>query len=59
MLAEKFLLFLEHLIRHEINTDQGPRVVSTSRHVPIDEMPTLNPGAAGCLVPGEIDIIGS
>jgi hypothetical protein len=35
MLAEKFFLLLE-TIRSNIYTDGAPRVVSTSRHVPIN-----------------------
>ena len=35
MLAEKFLLVLEQLLRTEVRTDEGPRVVSKSPHVPI------------------------
>jgi hypothetical protein len=33
MLAEKFFLYLEALIRNQAHTDGSPRVVSTSRHV--------------------------
>jgi len=33
MLAEKFILLLETLKSH--NPDGSPRVVSTSRHVPV------------------------
>jgi hypothetical protein len=45
MLAEKFFLVLETLIKgHKIQTysDGGPRVVSTSPHVPI-ALPTPSP----------------
>jgi hypothetical protein len=35
MLAEKFILFLETVISRTTHTDGGPRIVSTSRHVPI------------------------
>ena len=34
MLAELFLLFLEHLRRTQDYPDGAPRVVSTSAHVP-------------------------
>jgi hypothetical protein len=35
MLAEKFLLFLESIIRSQTYTDGSPRVVSTSPHVQV------------------------
>ena len=35
MLAEKFILFLESIIRNQTYTDGAPRVVSTSPHVPV------------------------
>jgi hypothetical protein len=35
MLAEKFFLMLEVLIRAQVHSDGSPRVVSTSRLVPI------------------------
>jgi hypothetical protein len=36
MLAEKFFLYLEVLIKsQQINSDGSPRVVSSSPHVPI------------------------
>jgi len=35
MLAEKFFLMLEALIRAQVHPDGAPRVVSTSRLVPI------------------------
>ena len=35
MLAEKFFLLLEAL-KSRVYADGGPRVVSTSRHVPIE-----------------------
>ena len=34
MLAEKFILLLETIKSH-IHPDGGPRVISTSRHVPV------------------------
>jgi len=35
MLAEKFFLYLETLIRSRSHSDGSPRVVSTSPHVPV------------------------
>ena len=35
MLAEKFFLVLETLIRSRAHADGSPRVVSTSPHVPV------------------------
>jgi hypothetical protein len=35
MLAEKFMLMLEALIRMQAHADGAPRVVSTSRLVPV------------------------
>ena len=35
MLAEKFFLYLEALIKSQNHTDGGPRVISTSPHVPV------------------------
>jgi hypothetical protein len=35
MLAEKFILLLESLIRVQTHSDGSPRVVSTSPHVPV------------------------
>ena len=35
MLAEKFMLVLESLIRGHSHSDGSPRVVSTSPHVPV------------------------
>jgi hypothetical protein len=35
MLAEKFFLILESLIRAQTHSDGSPRVVSTSPHVPV------------------------
>jgi len=35
MLAEKFFLYLETLIRSQSHSDGSPRVVSTSPHVPL------------------------
>ena len=37
MLSEKFILFVEALIRSggRVHPDGGPRVVSTSPHVPV------------------------
>jgi len=35
MLAEKFFLVLETLIKGRVYTDSAPRVVSTSPHVPV------------------------
>jgi len=35
MLAEKFILVLEALIRAQSHPDGSPRVVSTSPHVPV------------------------
>jgi hypothetical protein len=35
MLAEKFMLYLEALIKSQNHADGAPRVVSTSPHVPV------------------------
>jgi len=35
MLAEKFFLVLESLIRSRPSPDESPRVVSSSPHVPV------------------------
>jgi hypothetical protein len=35
MLAEKFFLILESLIRTQTYSDGSPRVISTSPHVPV------------------------
>jgi hypothetical protein len=35
MLAEKFMLVIEALIRAQAQPDGSPRVVSTSPHVPL------------------------
>jgi hypothetical protein len=35
MLAEKLLLVLESLIRNQGHNDGGPRVVSSSPHIPV------------------------
>ena len=35
MLAEKFILLLESIIRSQTYTDGSPRVVSSSPHVPV------------------------
>jgi len=35
MLAEKFFLLLESIIRSQTYTDGSPRVVSSSPHVPV------------------------
>ena len=35
MLAEKFLLLLELLIRNQAQPDGGPRIVSSSPHIPV------------------------
>jgi len=35
MLAEKFFLYLEGLIKSQSHVDGSPRVVSTSPHVPV------------------------
>jgi hypothetical protein len=35
MLAEKFFLVLESLIKNRSYSDGGPRVVSTAPHVPV------------------------
>jgi hypothetical protein len=35
MLAEKFIVYLETLIRSQAHSDGSPRVVSTSPHVPV------------------------
>ena len=35
MLAEKFMLYVETLIRNQAYSDGGPRVVSTSPHIPV------------------------
>jgi hypothetical protein len=35
MLAEKFFLVLETLIRRRGDPDESPRVVSTSPHIPV------------------------
>jgi hypothetical protein len=42
MLAEKFILYLETLIRSPSHSDGSPRIVSTSPHVPV----TLQGGTA-------------
>lgn len=42
MLAEKFILYLETLIRSPSYSDGSPRIVSTSPHVPV----TLQGGTA-------------
>ena len=39
MLAEKFILILEALRQSQTYPDGGPRVVSTSPHVPV-KLPT-------------------
>jgi len=35
MLAEKFILYLEALIKTQSHADGSPRVTSTSPHVPV------------------------
>jgi hypothetical protein len=35
MLAEKFILYLETLIRSPAHADGSPRIVSSSPHVPV------------------------
>ena len=35
MLAEKFMLYVETLIRRQAYSDGSPRVVSSSPHVPV------------------------
>ena len=35
MLAEKFVLLLESLIRNQVHPDGGPRIVSSSPHIPV------------------------
>ena len=35
MLAEKFFMFLEALLKTQSHADGSPRVISTSPHVPI------------------------
>ena len=35
MLAEKFFLLLEPLIRGQTHSDGSPRIVSSSPHVPV------------------------
>jgi hypothetical protein len=35
MLAEKFMLYLEVLIKNQGHFDGSPRVISTSPHVPV------------------------
>ena len=35
MLAEKFILYLESLLKSQSHPDGSPRVVSTSPHVPV------------------------
>jgi hypothetical protein len=35
MLAEKFFLMLEAMLRGRVHADGAPRVVSTSPHVPV------------------------
>jgi len=35
MLAEKFILYLEALIKNQGHTDGSPRVISSSPHVPV------------------------
>jgi hypothetical protein len=53
MLAEKFVLILETLIRHIADTaqypDGGPKVVSQARHVPI-KLPEISKPAMGRLI---------
>ncbi|MCA6113150.1 hypothetical protein [Bradyrhizobium cenepequi] len=50
MLAEKFFLILETLIRHITDTarypDGGPKVISRARHVPIKSPEIDKPEAA-------------
>jgi hypothetical protein len=35
MLAEKFFLYLEALIKSQVRADGSPRVISTAPHVPV------------------------
>jgi hypothetical protein len=35
MLAEKFMFYLEALIKNQSHADGSPRVISTSPHVPV------------------------
>ena len=35
MLAEKFFLYLEALLKSQAHPDGSPRVISTSPHVPV------------------------
>lgn len=35
MLAEKFMLYLEALIKSQTHADGSPRVTSTAPHVPV------------------------
>jgi hypothetical protein len=35
MLAEKFFLYLEALLKSQTHADGSPRVISASRHVPV------------------------
>ena len=35
MLAEKFLLLLESLIRNQAHPDGGPKIISSSPHIPV------------------------
>ncbi len=41
MLAEKFFLLLESIIRSQTYSDGSPRVVSTSPHIPV-KLPQQN-----------------
>ena len=55
MLAEKFILVLETLIRGHSHSDGAPRIVSTSPHVPVKlPAPTPKPMHA----PGAVRLIG-
>ena len=35
MLAEKFFLYLEALLKTQTHADGSPRVISTSPHIPV------------------------
>ena len=43
MLAEKFFLMLEALLRDRVHADGAPRVVSSSPHIPV-KLPTPKQG---------------
>lgn len=43
MLAEKFMLMIEALVRAQGHPDGAPRVVSSSPHIPVT-LPATRPG---------------